>query len=315
MSLHGILPVDKPYGITSHDVVARIRRLSGQKRVGHAGTLDPMATGVLVVCLGEATRLSDLLMDGTKSYLARVTLGASTDTDDAMGTVLAQTTCAFTEETLDHALARQVGDLMQMPPAYSAIKQRGVPSYKKARAGGDVSLPPRPVTVYRMVRLSGRMGHGGAAQESPPSRTIDLLIQCGKGTYIRSIARDLGADLGCGAHLSGLCRISSGNITIDQCATLPMLEASVHASGPMALRGWLKDGYHAIAGFPLVVFDENNLGRVRNGMHVDVPGDMAPGNLGVYGATGRLAALAAATSQGPAMARIQPAKVFGQAGA
>src|SRR6185437_10671118 len=152
--MNGILAVDKPKGWTSHDVVARVRRWSGQRRVGHAGTLDPMATGVLVVCMGEATRMSDDLMRGVKWYLARIRFGVRTDTDDAMGQVVEHRPVGFQIAELESALRGQMGNIRQVPPAFAAIKQHGRPAYKAARAGELVELAPRPVTVYTIALLS-----------------------------------------------------------------------------------------------------------------------------------------------------------------
>ena len=224
--MNGILAVDKPKGLTSHDVVARVRRISAQRRVGHAGTLDPMATGVLVVCLGEATRMSDDLMHGTKWYLARVLLGIRTTTDDAMGDVLERRAATFSLQEVEHAARLLVGRLNQVPPNFAAIKQQGRPAYKAARAGEAVTLTARDITVHSLAILATRQSAADPATDLPPTTLADLLICCSKGTYIRAIARDLGTALNCGGHLVGLRRLASGAISTRDCVGVAELEAS-----------------------------------------------------------------------------------------
>ncbi len=204
----GILVVNKPAGITSHDVVNRVRRIIGQKRVGHAGTLDPLATGVLVVCLGTATRVAEYAAGNDKTYCAEIVLGAATDTYDADGQVTSVRPVAVTLPALERALQGFVGDILQRPPAFSAIKLAGQPLYKAARAGETVNPQPRPVriTAIRVI------------QYQPPAVTIH--VECGKGTYIRSLAHDLGLCLGCGAHLRSLVRLRSGHFDLDDAMTL-----------------------------------------------------------------------------------------------
>jgi tRNA pseudouridine55 synthase len=205
----GFLNIDKPRGITSHDVVARLRRVTGTRKIGHAGTLDPMATGVLVLCLGAATRLSEYVMASTKRYRAQVLLGVETDSYDADGQVIANADAShLTRADLERALPQFVGDLQQLPPIYSAIKRDGKKLYKLARAGQDVELEPRPVTIHALELVDW----------SGPSFTID--VTCSPGTYIRSLAHDLGAALGVGAHLTGLVRTASGHFTLDNAVSL-----------------------------------------------------------------------------------------------
>ncbi len=196
----GFFNIDKPLGITSHDVVDRVRRVVKSRQVGHAGTLDPLATGVLIVCVGAATRLSDYVMSDTKSYTAIVQLGIETDTYDAEGAILATAdTTHLTLESIEAALALMRGAIQQLPPAYSAIKQNGRKLYELARAGETVIVEPRAVTIHSLTVTAWH----------PPDLT--LTITCSAGTYIRSIAHDLGAALGVGGHLIGLVRTASGN--------------------------------------------------------------------------------------------------------
>ncbi len=207
----GLVVVDKPAGWTSHDVVARIRRIAGTRRVGHAGTLDPMATGVLVVGVGRATRLLGHLALGDKEYAGTVRLGSTTTTDDAEGEVLAVSTAPWSPEDVRAALPQLTGRIEQVPPAYSAVKVAGRRAYAKARAGEVVELAARPVTVsaFDLVAVRGDR--------------VDVRVICSSGTYIRSLARDLGALLGVGGHLVALRRTRVGPFGLDRAATLDAL--------------------------------------------------------------------------------------------
>jgi tRNA pseudouridine55 synthase len=211
----GLLNIDKPLGLTSHDVVNRARRWLGIKRIGHAGTLDPLATGVLILCIGSATRLSEYIMGHTKTYRAEVRLGQSTTTYDAEGEITASNETPITQAQVEAILPSFKGHLQQIPPMYSAIKQDGQKLYELARRGQEVERPPRPVTIYRLQL------------EAFAYPDVTLLVRCSAGTYIRSLAHDLGAALGVGAHLSGLRRIASGeNFTVENAVTLAALEQS-----------------------------------------------------------------------------------------
>lgn len=228
--LNLLLAVGKPCGITSHDVVARVRRVLGERRVGHAGTLDPMASGLMVVGVGQATRLLGLLALDTKSYVADISFGSETNTDDAEGEVVRSSACPpelASEEFARTALARLVGPAMQVPPAFSAISVGGVRSYKRARAGEDVELPARPIRIEAAELLAVSTGdddtEDGAAG-TPVIWTVSFTVS--KGTYIRAIARDLGRMLGCAAHLSALCRTASGAITLACCQRIDELDAA-----------------------------------------------------------------------------------------
>jgi len=213
---HGLLIIDKDAGWTSHDVVARVRRLIGQRRVGHAGTLDPMATGVLVLCLGRATRLTEYLQGHRKRYEATIRLGEVTDTYDLEGDVIERHPVpSLSEEELTSHLRAFQGEITQRPPAYSAVKVDGVPAYRRARRGEAVALPPRRVTIYQ-IRLS---------RWEPPDLSVE--IECSAGTYIRSLAHDLGQAIGCGAHLVALRRTASGPFTLADAISLPELERLV----------------------------------------------------------------------------------------
>jgi len=214
----GLVVVDKPSGMTSHDVVARVRRLARTRRVGHAGTLDPMATGVLIVGVERATRLLTYLIGSDKCYLATIRLGQATLTDDAEGEVIAETSAAgVTEHAVRAALCAFVGDLDQVPSAVSAIKVGGVRSYARVRKGEAVDLPPRRVHVSRLD-VTGARSSG-----EPAVVDVDVDVTCSSGTYIRAIARDLGAALGVGGHLTALRRTAVGGFTLAEAVTLAEL--------------------------------------------------------------------------------------------
>ncbi|HEY7985118.1 MAG TPA: tRNA pseudouridine(55) synthase TruB [Ktedonobacterales bacterium] len=213
--MDGIFNINKPLDATSHDVVARVRRLAGQKRVGHTGTLDPLATGVLPVCLGQATRVAEYLSDGGKAYRATIRFGVVTDTYDAEGAVLRTAPVALTRAQIAAALPAFLGRQWQVPPVYSAIKRGGQPLYKLARAGAEVTPEPRAIVIDALEIVSW----------ASPDLVLD--ITCGKGTYIRSLAYDLGERLGPGAHLAGLIRTRSGPFTLDGSLTLEHLEAAL----------------------------------------------------------------------------------------
>ncbi len=216
MTSSGLLVVDKPSGLTSHDVVAQVRRAAGTKKVGHAGTLDPMATGVLVLGVNKATRLLGHLMLAEKSYDATLRLGASTTTDDAEGeTTSSASASAVTEPSVRDALSGFLGDLEQVPSSVSAIKVGGKRAYALAREGKEVVLAPRPVTVYSIeVRAISRQGD---------FLDVDLSLACSSGTYVRAIARDLGSALGVGGHLTALRRTRVGPFGLDAARTLDEL--------------------------------------------------------------------------------------------
>lgn len=233
-----LVGVSKPKGLTSHDVVGCVRRAMGERRVGHAGTLDPAASGVLVIGVGQATRLLGLITLDDKCYIARIRFGASTDTDDAEGTVLEEASVPI--ELADAAFAREtlagfMGSQMQVPPAYSAISVDGKRAYARARAGEEVMLEPRKITVYEAELLSIDNDESGLAWT--------CAFKVSKGTYIRALARDLGAKLGVPAHLEALERTSAGPVSLSTCISLNELcelgpeGIGDHILDPIALLG------------------------------------------------------------------------------
>ena len=217
MNMDGILNINKPGGRTSFSIVAMVRRLSGEQRVGHAGTLDPLATGVLPVCLGRATRVIEFLVNTTKAYRAEIELGVATDTYDASGKITqAEDSTGINRRQLESALTSYRGLIEQTPPMYSAVKYQGKPLYKLARAGINIERKSRQVRIHRLELIDWQ----------PPIITIEVV--CGKGTYIRSLAHDLGQTLGCGAHLKSLVRLRCGFFNIKDAVPLPRLEDAFH---------------------------------------------------------------------------------------
>jgi tRNA pseudouridine55 synthase len=242
----GVLVIDKEPGPTSHDVVARVRRLVGQPRVGHCGTLDPLATGVLVICLGRYTRLSQWLGDENKEYQATFVLGATSDTGDAQGRVSPLVGPADPRpdrEALLNALSSLEGIREQVPPAYSAVKVHGIPSYRLARRDAAVPLAPRTVRVGA-VHLLG--------YEYP---RVEVRVECGKGTYVRSLAVELGERLGCGAYVEALRRLRAGALDLSRAVTLDRLATAI---GEGALADCLVPLGEALAGMPRTVIDDES---------------------------------------------------------
>ena len=217
----GVVVIDKPAGWTSHQVVARVRRIAGTRKVGHAGTLDPMATGVLVIGIGRATRLLGYLALTKKTYEATIRLGIATVTDDAEGAVTSTGGAQkLNDDQIEVALAELRGKQLQVPSAVSAIKINGVRSYAKVRAGQDVDLEPRPVIISKFEVLDRRdLDADGILVVD-----LDVLVECSSGTYVRALARDLGTSLGTGGHLTALRRIRVGRFTLEQAQTMDEAE-------------------------------------------------------------------------------------------
>jgi len=249
----GVLPVDKPEGFTSFDVVAKLRGLSKTRKIGHSGTLDPMATGVLPLFFDSATKACAVLPDSDKRYTAGIKLGVRTDTQDITGTVLNECECHITEEQFKEAAGRFVGEIEQLPPMYSAVKVDGQPLYKAARRGEDVDRLTRKVTVYFLSTLS--------FDEDAQTAVID--VRCSKGTYIRTICADLGDMLGCGAALSSLRRTEAAGFTIDDCLTLAQIKK-------LAYSGHLEEALQPVdrlfSSLPKLVLDARDEELYKNGV-------------------------------------------------
>ncbi len=271
--LSGILNINKPRGLTSHDVVDRVRELSGIRRVGHAGTLDPIATGVLVVCLGRATRLVRFIMESPKAYRATLRLGVSTTTHDAEGEVTGEAPVSVTLEEIKEALKSFTGRIEQIPPLYSAIKVGGKRLYELAREGREANPPPRTVEIYRLE----------VKEWSSPFLTLE--VECSPGTYIRALARDLGDKLGCGAHVTELVRLRSGRFTLEDAVTLEELERG-------RLKDFLLPPEVAVADLPSVILERGEEKRIRLGQKVKGTPQGGEGLHKVYSFDGRFLGLA-----------------------
>jgi tRNA pseudouridine55 synthase len=280
----GLVIVDKPAGITSHGVVARIRRLAGTRRVGHAGTLDPMATGVLVIGVEKATRLLGHLALGTKTYEATIRLGQTTVTDDAEGEITATASAAgVAPEAVDAGIARLTGDILQVPSKVSAIKIDGRRAYARVREGEEVELAARPVTVSTFTVRERRPAR---AEDGTELLDLDVVVDCSSGTYIRALARDLGAGLGVGGHLTALRRTRVGPYGLDLARGLDELE-KLAGGFPEAV---LPLGDAAAAAFPRWDIDADHARRLVNGVRVEAPG-LGPGPIAVFGPEERFLAL------------------------
>ena len=290
-ALDGVLVLAKPLGWTSHDVVAKVRTLTRARKAGHTGTLDPSATGVLVLCLGKATRIAEYLLNSDKAYRAVLRLGVSTDTQDATGTVVRRHTGGLPDEAAIRAvMGRLVGVHRQVPPMYSAVKVKGVPLYKSARAGRTVARQAREVTVrsLQVMRIAP------TPSEDPPPTTIDVLfdVVCSKGTYIRSLCADIGETLGVGGHLAGLERRKVGRFGIEEALSLEEL-AELAARDAVGTR--LLSLTEVLADLPAITVDEAAAEGVRHGGAVPagrVRGGNGPWAIGapvrVHGPDGQL---------------------------
>lgn len=260
----GILNIYKETGMTSHDVVAKVRRILHEKRVGHAGTLDPAAEGVLPICTGQATRVVEYLSEARKIYSADLVLGLTTDTYDREGLVTSvQEVPEFTVPEIEAVLERFRGHLEQVPPVFSAIKIAGQPVYKAARSGkgAEIELKPRPVEIYDLRLTAFRLP------------CLKLWVECSKGTYIRSLAYDIGQELGCGAYMHHLVRVQSGPFHLKDAITLSRLEEAVQ-------EGWLEEVLdhtdRVLSGWPAFIANNKTAERIRQGRNLPEENLMSP---------------------------------------
>jgi tRNA pseudouridine55 synthase len=277
VSSDGLLIVDKPAGRTSHDVVARARRLLGTRKVGHAGTLDPMATGVLVLGIGRATRLLGHLTLTEKAYDATIRLGQATVTDDAEGEVVATTSAAgVTDDAVRGGIGALTGDLLQVPSSVSAIKVDGQRAYKRVRAGDEVALAARPVTVSAFDVLDVR--------RTADLVDVDVTVVCSSGTYVRALARDLGTGLGVGGHLTALRRTRVGPYGLDVAHTLQSLEDGDACAAVLPISDAVR------AAFPVRDVDAAEAAVIAHGGPLTLS-DRGPGPVAVIGPDGRFLAL------------------------
>ncbi|MER6227345.1 tRNA pseudouridine(55) synthase TruB [Streptomyces sp. 900105755] len=277
----GLVIVDKPSGFTSHDVVAKMRGIARTRRVGHAGTLDPMATGVLVLGVERATKLLGHLALTEKEYLGTIRLGQNTVTDDAEGEITSSTDASeVTREAVDTGIAKLTGAIMQVPSKVSAIKIDGVRSYKRARDGEDFDIPARPVTVSSFTVYDVR---DAVAEDGTPVLDLVVSVVCSSGTYIRALARDLGADLGVGGHLTALRRTRVGPYKLDSARTLDQLQQELTVMPIAEAAG---------AAFRRWDVDERRARLLTNGVRLEMPDEYAgTGPVAVFDPEGRFLAL------------------------
>ncbi len=274
----GILTIDKPRGLTSHDVIQAVRRAARVRRVGHAGTLDPLATGVLVVCLGSATRVIEEIQAAEKHYRTRVRLGIETSTHDAEGeAVESRDPSGLTRKRVEEALDAFRGEILQKPPMYSALKHEGKRLYELARAGIDVEREPRPVTVHQLEMI----------EWDPPELVLEMTVS--KGTYVRAIARDLGRDLGAGGHLVDLRRTAIGRFTIENAEPLERVVEAFEEGWWPRLVSTLDT---ALLDHPAMIVDPRRETALRQGQQIDgPPPDKGPALVRAYDQDGMFVGL------------------------
>jgi len=285
-AVHGILLLDKPLGLSSNEALQRVKRLFRAEKAGHTGSLDPLATGMLPLCFGQATKLCGQLLESDKRYLARVKLGEKTATGDAEGEVIERSDAAgFERATLEGVLARFVGSISQVPPMYSALKQQGQRLYELARQGLEVERQPRTVRIEALKLVRFVEGE------------FELDVRCSKGTYIRTLAEDIARAAGQCAHLSGLRRLEAGPFASQPMHTLEGLEKTAE-QGERALDGLLLDAGAALSAWPTVRVDDVRAQRLRQGLSQQIAGAPRSLDLVVQDAQGRLLCLAESDASG-----------------
>jgi tRNA pseudouridine55 synthase len=277
--LHGIVLLDKPQGLSSNQALQAVRKLLRAAKGGHTGALDPLATGLLPLCFGEATKLAGSLLGASKAYLVECRLGITTDSADSEGEVVQRRPVPELDDTLiEAALAKLRGTIMQVPPMYSALKHEGERLYVKARRGESVERPPREVEIHRLDLLA----HEGDS--------LRLLVECGSGTYVRSLAVDLGEDLGCGAHVSALRRIWVAPFREPRMVTLAELEQAA-GQGDEALLAHLLPVAAGMCDLPAVRLDEAQSAAISRGQPIQLPASAATGRCAAFASDGALVAL------------------------
>ena len=295
-AISGVLVVDKPVGLTSHEVVQIIRHGTNIRRAGHTGTLDPRASGVLIVLVGPAVRLSEYVSASDKRYQAIIRLGATTDTFDADGRFTSKDeTPQITEEQFETALKTFVGEIIQTPPPYSAVKVHGRKAYEMAREGEEVELAPRKINVYHLEVL----------EWTPPEVVID--VHCSSGTYVRSLANDVGTALGCGAYLVGLRRTKSGRFTLRDATPLRKLQETFNAGNWYQ---FLIPAAEALAEWTAVELNPDQVEEVKHGHRVKAAADAQPGLVRGISMAGELIAIMDLVTGEDGSPEWQPKKVF-----
>lgn len=269
--VNGIIVIDKPIGLTSNAALQQVKKLYGAAKAGHTGSLDPLATGVLPLCFGEATKFSQLMLDSDKAYVATGRLGVTTETADGEGQVVAEKPVP---DSLDEAQVEKVlegfrGNIEQVPSMYSALKHKGRPLYEYAREGIEVERPPRPVTIQRLELL-------GLEKDS-----FEIAVSCTKGTYIRNLVEDIGAALGCGAHVIALRRTRAADFTLEDAYSVTDLESRREAGE--SLDHLLVPVDAALGGFPKIILPDDQIASILNGQPVKLSGYSQTGMACLYG--------------------------------
>lgn len=293
-AVHGVLILDKPKGFSSNAALQKVRWLLNAEKAGHTGSLDPLATGVLPLCFGEATKFSQYLLDADKGYETLMQLGVTTSTGDAEGEVLERREVAVTREDIEALLPRFRGDIQQVPPMYSALKKDGQPLYKLARAGEVVEREARSVTISQLELLAFENGQAR------------LSVSCSKGTYIRTLVEDLGHLLGCGAHVAELRRTQAGPFTLAQAVSLEELEKAHAEGGAEALDRFLLPVDCGLQDWPVVQLTEHSAYYWLHGQPVRAPGAPAQGLMRVEDHEGRFIGIGEASDDG----RVAPRRLI-----
>ena len=278
--MNGVININKPKGFTSHDVVAKLRGILSMKKIGHTGTLDPDATGVLPICVGRATKTADMLTATEKEYIAKVVLGSETDTQDASGTVLKSAPVNVTEEEIKQTSSSFIGDIMQIPPMYSAIKQDGKKLYELARKGQVVERKPRPVTIFELEVMEINL----------PENWFTMRVKCSKGTYIRTLCQDIGEKLGCFAHMGELERTKSGKFSLEESYTLEQVQEAM-VKGDTS---FLTPIDQIFSDMPTLVLSQRKAEKMCNGTQVSTPGMVEGVTYRVYDEDGRFLTISTA---------------------
>lgn len=294
--IDGVLLLDKPLGISSNQALQIAKRLYQAAKAGHTGSLDPLASGLLPICLGEATKFSHFLLDADKSYRARIQLGATTTTGDAEGEILQTRPVQVTLPQLEQVLQRFLGEIEQVPPMYSALKHEGKALYEYARQGVDIERPARRITIHDIQLESAELEHG----------LFDVVVSCSKGTYIRTLAEDIGEALGCGAHLAGLRRLSTAHFYLEDAITIEQLEQMSLEQRDEALLG----ADVAIEDLPEVTIDADSVFYLLRGQEVWKAGLNIAGLFRIYSDQGVFLGIGEQTSRGS----IAPKRLMRQAG-
>ncbi len=293
--VNGILVIDKPAGVTSNGVLQQVKRLFGAAKAGHTGALDPLATGVLPLCFGEATKFSQSMLDSDKAYITTARLGIRTETADSEGAVVSERPVpALTEEDLEPVLDRFRGDIEQVPSMYSALKHKGRPLYEYAREGIEIERPARPVTIYELTLLAVR------------DTEIDLAVKCTKGTYVRNLVEDIGEVLGCGAHVSALRRTLASGFSLAQAHPVEKLE-QMREQGE-SLDSLLVPVDAALTMFPEVHLESGNLLSILNGQPVRISCQSLTGPVRLYGEN-RFVGLGEGQPEGEDAVKIVPRRL------